>query len=57
MFRDVEAHRPTESDQILGDLLRRATSRSVAAPLLGIADAHLRAYEAGRQRMSQGTLR
>jgi 2-dehydropantoate 2-reductase len=49
MLRDVERGAPTEADHILGDLIRRgAGARDY--PLLRIAYAHLRAYEARRKR-------
>jgi 2-dehydropantoate 2-reductase len=44
MFRDIERGAPTEGDHIIGDLLRRGAARGVAAPVLRIVDAHLRAY-------------
>jgi 2-dehydropantoate 2-reductase len=51
MLRDVERGAPTEAEHILGDLLRRAgPEASDRAPLLRIACAHLRAYEARRAR-------
>ncbi len=51
MLRDIERGAPTEADHILGDLLRRAEAASGDhAPLLRIAYAHLRAYEARRAR-------
>jgi 2-dehydropantoate 2-reductase len=46
MFRDMESHSPIEGSHIVGDLLRRGEARSVATPLLHVAGAHLRAYEA-----------
>ncbi len=50
MFRDMERGSPIEGSYIVGDLLRRGQALSVAAPLLRVADAHLRAYEARRAR-------
>jgi len=51
MLRDIERGAPTEADHILGDLLRRAeVAGADRAPLLRIACAHLRAYEARRAR-------
>lgn len=50
MFRDIERHAPIEAGHIIGDLLRRGAARSVATPLLRVADAHLKAYEARRVR-------
>ncbi len=49
MLRDIEAGLRVESDQILGDLLRRAP-RPDPRSLLRIALAHLKSYEARRQR-------
>lgn len=53
MLRDVQADAPIEADQILGDLLHRRKAQGAAAPLLGIAYTHLRAYEVRRERMLQ----
>jgi len=51
MLRDVERGARTEADHILGDLMRRAgPAGGDRAPLLRIAYAHLRAYEARRAR-------
>ena len=49
MLRDVEAGRPTEAEHILGDMLARAQAANVSAPSLGLASAHLQAYERRRQ--------
>jgi 2-dehydropantoate 2-reductase len=49
MLRDIEQGSRIESDHIVGDLLKRAP-QTVLAPLLSTAYAHLRAYEARRQR-------
>jgi 2-dehydropantoate 2-reductase len=46
MLRDVEGHRRTEHEHILGDLLARA--QGTRTPVLEICLAHLRAYEARR---------
>ena len=48
MLRDIERGAPIEADHIIGDLLRRGGSGD--HPLLRIAYAHLRAYEARRTR-------
>jgi len=48
MLRDVEGHRRTEHEHILGDLLARA--QGTRTPVLEICLAHLRAYEARRLR-------
>lgn len=45
MYRDLQAGKPVEADQILGDLLTRAHRLGVAAPLLAAAFTHLRVYE------------
>lgn len=50
MLRDVERGGPTEADHVLGDLLRRGEERGIRAPLLGVAYAHLKSYEARRAR-------
>ena len=47
LARDIERGGRIESEQILGDLLRRATAPS---PVLRVAYAHLKAYEARRAR-------
>jgi 2-dehydropantoate 2-reductase len=46
LYRDVVAGRPTETDYVLGDLIRRARARHVAAPLIELADLQLRVYDA-----------
>jgi 2-dehydropantoate 2-reductase len=48
MLRDIERGARIESDHILGDLLQRARANDY--PLLQVAYAHLRTYEARRQR-------
>jgi 2-dehydropantoate 2-reductase len=50
MFRDVERHARTEADHVIGDMLLRGQNHSVATPLLNVVYAHLRTYEARRQR-------
>jgi 2-dehydropantoate 2-reductase len=50
MLRDVERGGPTEADHVLGDLLRRGEERGIRTPLLGVAYAHLKSYEARRAR-------
>src|SRR6516165_9147342 len=49
MLRDIERGAPTEADHIVGDLLARG-ARPGDFPLLQLAYAHLRSYEARRQR-------
>jgi 2-dehydropantoate 2-reductase len=48
MLRDVEGHKKTEHEHVLGDLLSRA--QGARAPVLEICLAHMRAYEARRLR-------
>jgi 2-dehydropantoate 2-reductase len=50
MLRDVERHGPTEATHMIGDLLRRGEEKAVPSPLLRLAYAHLKAYEARRVR-------
>ena len=50
MLRDVEDGKRAEADHILGDLLRRA-AKADPRSLLRIAYAHLKAYEARRERL------
>ena len=50
MLRDIERGAAIEADHVIGDLLRRATEGSVSTPLLRVAYAHLKAYEARRAR-------
>jgi 2-dehydropantoate 2-reductase len=49
MLRDVERGGATEADHVIGDLLRRGAP-TPAHPLLRLAWAHLKAYEARRAR-------
>jgi 2-dehydropantoate 2-reductase len=50
MLRDIERGAPIEADHIVGDLLQRGASNARDYPLLRIAYAHLKAYEARRTR-------
>jgi 2-dehydropantoate 2-reductase len=50
MLRDIERGAPIEADHIIGDLLRRGEMQRPDYPLLRIAYAHLKAYEARRAR-------
>jgi len=50
MLRDIESHSPTEGDYILGDLLERGRKHQLKTPLLRVAYAHVKAYEARRAR-------
>jgi 2-dehydropantoate 2-reductase len=53
MLRDIERGAPIEADHIIGDLLLRGDEDAGANPLLRIALAHLKAYEARRERESR----
>src|SRR5579862_1818454 len=58
MLRDIERGAPTEADHILGDLIRRGDAGGGGPsgfPLLRIAYAHLRAYDARRKRENAAT--
>ena len=46
MLRDIERQAPIEADHVIGDLLRRGAPG--ASPLLRVALAHLKTYEARR---------
>ena len=50
MLRDIERGAPIEADHIIGDLLRRGGGSMHDYPLLRVAYAHLKAYEARRTR-------
>lgn len=50
MFRDIERGAPIEADHVVGDLLRRGESQGEVSPVLRIAYAHLKTYEARRAR-------
>jgi 2-dehydropantoate 2-reductase len=50
MFRDIERGAPIEASHMIGDLLRRGEEEGIASPLLRVAHAHLKAYEARRAR-------
>lgn len=52
MLRDLEAGRRIESEQIVGDMLRRAEAAGLEPGVLRIAYAHLQAREARRARES-----
>jgi len=55
MLRDIEAGMPVEADHILGDLLRRGKGAAQSAPLLRVAFAHVKTYEARRAREQRGS--
>ncbi|HZC57331.1 MAG TPA: 2-dehydropantoate 2-reductase [Xanthobacteraceae bacterium] len=50
MLRDIERGAPIEADHVLGDLLHRGETAPGDRKLLRIAYAHLKAYEARRNR-------
>jgi len=56
MLRDIERGAPIEADHIIGDLIRRGEDDGRDYPLLRIAYAHLKSYEARRTR-EQGVAR
>ncbi|WP_292180011.1 ketopantoate reductase C-terminal domain-containing protein [Mesorhizobium sp.] len=41
MLREIENDSPIEADQIIGDMMRRASSFSLPAPILSMVHAHL----------------
>ncbi|MBS0521813.1 MAG: oxidoreductase, partial [Proteobacteria bacterium] len=51
MARDVDGNLPVEVDHVIGDLLTRGKGGSY--PVLTIAHAHLKAYEARRKRLAK----
>jgi 2-dehydropantoate 2-reductase len=53
MFRDIQGGGAIEGEHIVGDLLRRARDFGLATPLLRIANAHLQAYEAERNKAAR----
>jgi 2-dehydropantoate 2-reductase len=55
MLRDIEQGSRIEADQIVGDLLKRA-SNAPPSLLLATAYSHLRSYEARRKRESGAAL-
>jgi len=48
MYRDMKAGQPVEADQIVGDLVMRASAKGVATPLLAAALVRLKVYEQAR---------
>lgn len=50
MLRDIERGAPIEADHVVGDLVRRGAAKGIDCPILRIAYAHLKAYEARRTR-------
>src|ERR1035437_4125607 len=55
MMKDIERGAPTEGEHIVGDLLERGSGLSVETPLLRVVHAHLRTYEARREREATAT--
>ncbi|WP_144814684.1 2-dehydropantoate 2-reductase [Aerolutibacter ruishenii] len=52
MLRDIQRGGPIEADHIVGDMIARAGRHRDGIPLLRVAYAHLKAYEASRVRAS-----
>lgn len=50
MMRDLEQGAAVESDHVIGDLLARGEAAGLELPMLRVAYAHLKAYEARRAR-------
>jgi len=50
MLRDIEQGGRIEADHIVGDLLRHGRQLGLSTPLLRVVYAHLKSYEARRQR-------
>jgi 2-dehydropantoate 2-reductase len=55
MLRDIERGAPIEADHIIGDLIRRGEAQQRDYPLLRIAYAHLKTYQARRARENAGS--
>jgi 2-dehydropantoate 2-reductase len=54
MYRDMKGGYPVEADQIIGDLVMRATEKGIATPRLSAALTRLRVYEEIRAGRSCG---
>jgi 2-dehydropantoate 2-reductase len=54
MMKDIERGARTEADHVIGDLLARGDTAAQEVSLLRIAYAHLKAYEARRERELRG---
>jgi 2-dehydropantoate 2-reductase len=52
MMKDIERNAPIEGDHVIGNLLQRGGGGPATFPLLRIAYAHLKSYEARRKRES-----
>ena len=50
LLTDYDA--PIEADHMIGDMLQRGEKDGIASPLLRVVHAHLKTYEARRQRES-----
>ncbi len=48
MFRDIRVGAPIEADQIVGDMIARATAANAPVPRLRVVYTHLKAYEKQR---------
>jgi 2-dehydropantoate 2-reductase len=54
MMRDLEQGSQVEADHIIGDMLARGEAAGLDLPMLRVAYAHLKAYEARRSRAKGG---
>ena len=54
MLRDLEQGGPIEADHVVGDLLARGEASGLDLPMLRVAYAHLKTYEARRAHSNQG---
>jgi 2-dehydropantoate 2-reductase len=54
MLRDLEQGAPIEADHVVGDLLARGEASGLELPMLRVAYAHLKAYEARRAHPTKG---
>ena len=50
MLKDIERGAPIEGEQIIGDLLARGNAAGAESPMLRVVHAHLKSYEARRER-------
>jgi len=54
MFRDMARNGRTEHEHVIGDMLARARTAGVPAPLLRLSLANMQAYEAQRSATAAG---
>lgn len=55
MMKDIERGAAIEGEEIIGDLLSRGRAAGVESPLLRVVHAHLKSYEARRERETSST--